>query len=393
METQTNVVEEIERRRQVNVPAIERELTELWKAAAESKQGNDAAVTRVCLLNLLIYTSDPEGAAEISDVIAKVTEEAPCRAIVMLGDRASEEDTTQAWISSHCHLDDKMRQVCCEEIRVSASGEGLLNLERTVAPLIVPDLPVFLWWQDAKSLDEKYFQDFLYEVNRVIVDSRTLTHLDHEFADLARFTHDARRKCAFSDLAWTRLTNWRDLVSGLFDSRDNRAYLDSVSNITIRYAHDGATPGVPARALLLASWLGAQLGWKLKDAQHIDDTRCEFRFRSNRARVHVEIVPEEHTGMQLHDITHVGLSVGKPETAKFAISKKASEVEGESLFETTVAIEGGANYQRAVSLPQPNDAYLICREVSIFGRNKTYEKAIYYALELISELEADSKLQ
>lgn len=392
MDTQNNVVEEIERRRQVNVPAIERELTELWKAAAESKEGNDAAVTRVCLLNLLIYNSDPEGAAEISDVIAKVTEEAPCRAIVMLGDKASEEDATQAWISSHCHLDDKMRQVCCEEIRVSASGEGLLNLERTVAPLIVPDLPVFLWWQDAKSLDAKYFQDFLHEVNRVIVDSRTLTHLDHEFADLARFTHDARRKCAFSDLAWTRLTNWRDLVAGLFDSRDQRPYLDSINNITIKYAHDGVTPGIPARALLLAAWLGAQLKWNLKDAQLISDRSCEFRFRSNKARIQLEIVPEEHTGIALHDITTVTMSVGKPETARFSITKKATEGEGESLFETSVVIEGGANYNRMVSLPQPNDANLICREVAVFGRNKTYEKAIYYALDLINELEADAKV-
>lgn len=78
------IVEDIERRRQVDVAAIERELTELWQVAAEAKEGDaTAAVMRVCLLNLLVLITDEAHFGAVSEVVAKVTESAPCRAIIM----------------------------------------------------------------------------------------------------------------------------------------------------------------------------------------------------------------------------------------------------------------------------------------------------------------------
>jgi glucose-6-phosphate dehydrogenase assembly protein OpcA len=392
MEHQSTIVEEIERRRQVDVPAIERELTELWKVAAQSDEGKNA-VMRVCLLNLLIFTSDPETTGELSSVVAKVTEQSPCRAIIMIGDKTPGESHTSAWIASHCHLDDKMRQVCCEEIRVSAGGDGLNNLGRTVAPLIVPDLPIFLWWLDAKTLNERYFQAFIDEVNRIIVDTRSLTHLDGEFAALTRFIHTERHRAAFSDLSWTRLTNWRNLIAGLFDAPTTRQNLDTLTKVVIRYAHDGATEGVPVRALLLASWLSGQLRWKLKDAHQVSSTALEFRFRTGKSRLQLEILPQTNSGFPQNDIVGVELTSGRGDGAHFAVTRKFMPTsEHENLFETTAAIAGGSSYSRTVSLPHLNDANLVSREVEIFGRDRAYERAIKQAIELITEVEADAKL-
>ncbi|OYT70963.1 MAG: hypothetical protein CFK52_09625 [Chloracidobacterium sp. CP2_5A] len=387
-----SIVEDIERRRQVDVAAIERELTELWKAAAEVKEGSaDEAVMRVCLLNLLVFITDEARFGEVSEVVAKITESAPCRAIILYGNPAAPTDETQAWIASHCHLDDRMRQVCCEEIRVAARGATIRYLARTVAPLIAPDLPVFLWWQDLQTLGEKYFLDFLSEVDRVIMDSRGLTHRDGVAAQLASFVLESRRRAAFSDLNWTRLTRWRDLVAGLFDAPDLTHQLQELTRVTICYANDDETPGIPLQALLLAGFFAAQLGWTLKDAQEVTPHQAELRFRARRRRVMLTIEPQSDSRLPPKELAAVTLVAERPPEASFSVACRPTEGT-DWLYTTSVEISGGARYHTTIVLPSLTDARLMSREVEIFGRSKPYERALRMALDIIAELELDAQL-
>ncbi|MFQ3640536.1 MAG: glucose-6-phosphate dehydrogenase assembly protein OpcA [Chloracidobacterium sp.] len=387
-----SIVEDIERRRQVDVTAIERELTELWKAAAAAKDGDTGdAVTRVCLLNLLVFITDEARFGEVSEVVAKVTESAPCRAIIMYGNLTEPRPETQAWIASHCHLDDRMRQVCCEEIRVAASGTAVQYLARTVAPLIAPDLPVFLWWQDLKTLREKYFHDFLHEVDRIIIDSRGLTHRDAIAAQLARFVLESRHRAAFSDLNWTRLTRWRDLAAGLFDAPDLTHYLQELTRVTITYAKDDEASGVPMQALLLAGFFAAQLGWILKDAHEINPHQAELRFRARRRRVVLTIEPRAGTQLPQKQLVEVVLEADRAEPASFSVTCRPSDGT-DWLYTTAVKITEGAHYHTTIGLPPLTDARLMSREVEIFGRSKPYERALRMALEIINELEIDAQL-
>lgn len=384
------IVEDIERRRPVDVAAIERELTELWKAAAEAKDGAAAeAVVRVCLLNLLVFITAEDRFGEVSEVVAKVTESAPCRVIIMHADLSRPTAETQAWIASHCHLDDQMRQVCCEEIRVAASGSAIRYLARTVAPLIASDLPVFLWWQDLQTLQEKYFHDFLPEVDRVIVDSRGLTHRDPQAAQLARSVLESRHRAAFSDLDWTRLTRWRDLIAGLFDAPDLTHYLSQITRVNIFYAKDDEAAGIPLQTLLLAGFFAAQLGWTLKDAYEVNCHQAELRFRAHRQRVTVAIEPQAAQGLPQGQLTEVVLLAERPEMARFSVTCQPSEGT-DLLYTLAVEISGGAHYHTTLALPPLTEARLMSREVEIFGRSKPYERALRVALDIIAELELDA---
>ncbi|MCS7080253.1 MAG: glucose-6-phosphate dehydrogenase assembly protein OpcA [Chloracidobacterium sp.] len=385
------IVEDIERRRQVDVAAIERELTELWQVAAEAKEGDaTAAVMRVCLLNLLVLITDEAHFGAVSEVVAKVTESAPCRAIIMHANPAGPEAETHAWIASHCHLDDHMRQVCCEEIRVSVGGSAVKYLARTVAPLIVPDLPVFLWWRDIQTLREKYFADFLPDVDRVIVDSRGLTHRDSLAVQLAKFVLETQRRAAFSDLNWTRLTRWRDLIAGLFDAPDLTHYLNELTRVTIRYAKDAEAPGLPLQTLLLAGFFAAQLNWTLRDAYEISPHQAELRFRAHRRRVMLTIEPQPDSRLPQRELTEVLLIAERPEPARFSVVCQLSEG-ADLLYITSVDITGGARHHTTITLPPLTDARLMSREVEIFGRSKPYERALRMALEMMTELELDAQ--
>ncbi|MGQ9897760.1 MAG: glucose-6-phosphate dehydrogenase assembly protein OpcA [Acidobacteriota bacterium] len=386
------IVEDIERRRSVDVAAIERELTELWKAAAEAKESTATdAVLRVCLLNLLVFITDETRFSEVSEVVAKVTESAPCRAIIMYANISKMTAETQAWITSHCHLDDQMRQVCCEEIRVATSGSDIRYLARTVAPLIVPDLPVFLWWQDLRLLHEKYFHSFLTEVDRVIIDSRELTHRNAQASQLARFILETRHRAAFSDLNWTYLTRWRDLIAGLFDASDITHYLHQLTRVTIFYAKDEEAPGIPLQTLLLAGFLAAQLGWTLKDAYEVSRHQAELRFRAHRQRVTVTIEPQVSRNVPQRQLTEVVLMAERPETARFSVVCQPSD-NADWLYTTAVEISSGARYHTTIALPNLTEARVMSREVAIFGRSKPYERTLRIALDIITELELDAQL-
>src|SRR5690242_6883729 len=132
----------------IDVRMIERELTELWKQAAEG--GGDekrGAVTRTCVLNLVVGAGAGRAAQHATETVARLTARHPNRAIVVSAAPAAEEDLLDAWVQAHCQVPGPGRpQVCCEQITIEARGRAVSRVPGTVLPLLVPDVPVVLWW-------------------------------------------------------------------------------------------------------------------------------------------------------------------------------------------------------------------------------------------------------
>src|SRR5581483_966059 len=77
----------------INVGAIEKELTSLWKQASEDETGG---VVRASILNLIVFVPDPAEIAAVDDIVIDVTASHPCRVIALVADRASEESKLTA---------------------------------------------------------------------------------------------------------------------------------------------------------------------------------------------------------------------------------------------------------------------------------------------------------
>ena len=69
--------------RPANVAEIEAGLSAMWRSATESA-GTDSAATRASALTLLVYVDCEEAAREVSNLIAEVTRQNPCRAVMMV---------------------------------------------------------------------------------------------------------------------------------------------------------------------------------------------------------------------------------------------------------------------------------------------------------------------
>src|SRR5437867_302840 len=191
----------------VDVPAIERQLRELWALASESGQGQ---ITRACLFNLVAYCETDAERDHATEVISTLTSRHPCRAIVLLAKADESQPELGASITAHCHLAGGGRkQVCCEQISIHASGASVAHLAAAVLPLLESDLPTVLWWNGVFLERPELFRRLNAVSDRVLFDTSrwpapNLTGLVQVIAGNPRTT--------FADLSWSRLGLWRRLL-------------------------------------------------------------------------------------------------------------------------------------------------------------------------------------
>src|SRR5688572_18478701 len=139
--------------RRVELPAIERELAALWESAPGTAEG----ITRSCQLNLLVCCRGAAQARAAEAVVASISAECPSRAIATVVEESTGVDRLEAAITAHCATGGtrQEQQVCCEQITLTGSGRGIERLPRVVLPLLLPDLPVAVWYPEDPGLTEK----------------------------------------------------------------------------------------------------------------------------------------------------------------------------------------------------------------------------------------------
>ena len=177
METQEHSVA-LSAAKGIEVARLEKELTAMWSTATEGRDNDegreDAAasgVTRACVLNLVACTLHPDSRAKVDEVLDDVIEQHPARMLVLVIDQHG-APKLDAYVSTRCQLSSKgAKQICGEQITIEANGVAGETLASAVAPLLIPDVPVFLWWKDVPDFDDRLFQRLSAMADRVVIDS------------------------------------------------------------------------------------------------------------------------------------------------------------------------------------------------------------------------------
>jgi hypothetical protein len=81
----------------VAIDRIDRELKKLWSEG-------EGAMTRASLMNLAVYSEEPDSLNRNTQLLARITENHACRAIVIGANPQAKNDRMEAWISAHCHI-------------------------------------------------------------------------------------------------------------------------------------------------------------------------------------------------------------------------------------------------------------------------------------------------
>jgi glucose-6-phosphate dehydrogenase assembly protein OpcA len=390
--------------RPVDVRAIERELATLWKSASETADpGGAGAVTRACVMNLVVLTGDSRERDEAAGTIADLTASHPSRAIVLevgpeapavpaggapgggVGDGArpavAGSDVLESWISAHCHRPGPSSpQVCCEQITLRAGGSARRHAPPTVASLLVPDLPVFLWCPGDPPFGDPLFERLAAMADRVLVDSERCAD---PRAGLAALVERAAvpSGTAFQDLNWERLLDLREYIAQFFDPIELREYAGAIDRIEIAHATAAGGTANPAQALLLAGWLASRLrlrpegsGWSLAGA-----TGLALEARGAGGVVKIEIAsrtasPGGAPGCAIRSLT---LSASRAKIpARFHLRVSPDE----TCLETEVGMAGACPIPRRIRLAPESVTALLSRALD----HRAQDPALAAALQIVA---------
>lgn len=355
----------------IDPEVIERELNKLWRQTSGAdlrkvSPGDERATLRARVANLMIYVSEESEVSELNEVLGELSARHPCRALLMVGANKGADRDIEMFVASFSQPSARKtdRRLCCEQVTLNARGRFVAELPSAAIPLLVPDLPVFLWWSDELNTREKVFADLADRADRVIIDSSRFADAGSQMQALAGFIRsEDEDRAAISDINWARLTSWRALIAGCFDSAPHRAALDQTGSVRIKYAANRTdAEAVVPQALLIAGWLASRLDWSL----------------AGRANTTVKFERVEHPSVKSGRLMSVALTTQSAEPATFEVRRS----EDGDYLKTTVSKGTEVHELRTSKVRNRSIAELVSGEMEILCRDRVYEEAVLKAAEL-----------
>jgi len=307
---------------------ILRDLRDLWAQLAKD-QGSAGGVLRACSMTLIVVAEpDDEADAESArKTIGVLMHGHPSRAIVLTpreGGDFSGRVFAECWMPFG-----GQQQICSEGIEITADSEQTDEVARLLVPLIAPDLPVVLWCRGPRAFLDRSLDPLFPLANKIIFNTRAVRHPSSAIEFLRRMRKDGRQ---VADLAWTRLTGWREAVAHLMDACPGGWLAAAGGEVRIEYG--GGRPGT--RSLYFARWIERAL-----------------------PAVNVTLVPIAG-GPGMHSVVFAGC--GAETSVRLG--------EGSSLEVRT------AERSYSAVLPPDSEECLMREELSILGKDPIFERVL-----------------
>jgi glucose-6-phosphate dehydrogenase assembly protein OpcA len=382
----------------VPLAAIETELEKLWKSVAQegrraarsaAENGNDASaaspvagISRARVLNFVTYASAKADAAmdgeSAVDIVGRVVATHPFRSILIVADESDGAVEISATVRALARDGTDGRKVVHEQVRIDARGPVSAGLPSVVLPLLLPDLPTFLWWPGDPPINHAFWPRMVDACDHLILDSSAFSTPLDSLSLYADFVQISRKHHTFGDLAWKQLAEWRSLVSQFFDNPACADCLEKIVSVTIEYAARPPTgaghtaqpnPGV---ALLLAGWLSARLNWDVTSSQSEQGmVRYQLRARDGH-RLDLVLKPRISTGPPAA-IECVRIDTGAGEQdAHFAVERDRDK----PVAHVTASLPDTGGVARSVSLAIGDRATLLAKELDQGMQDRPYEEAV-----------------
>lgn len=356
-----------------SIDELERELARLRRAAVAHAKERGRTLARASVLNLVVYSEREVHARRAARTVGDLALRHPSRAVILLADRGREGVVASVELRCHVPQGDGAQPVLYEQIFARVRGDFDERVASVVIPLLVPDLPVFLWWTGTPPSDARHVDDLVGLADRLIVDSADFARADRTLPEVAALS---RLSVGITDLNWARLTRWRELVAQFFDVPAWRPFLEGITGIRVGFAVDMDGRDIhPSQALLLLGWLASRLGWQPVEAlAPAEAGGLLFRMkRADGAPVMVRLRPRFERGLDTGDVSGVRIqSASASTTAEFVIKRAPDERHATA----TAIVDGSVRAERVVPLPALRIRELLGEELAIAGNDRVYEAAL-----------------
>src|SRR3990172_13408610 len=244
---------------------IEAELARIWSEAPLTAQGAGGAperrvAARTSVLNLVVVARQPELAERAAAVIRRLAGRHPSRTLIVSSADPDGPSWVDAHVQAHCVMPRAdAAETCAEFIDLVAGGETGRHVAAIVAPLLVHDLPVTLWWPGDPPLGSRQVLDVLDMADRLVVDGASWTGDGiGRLRALVAIVGDqelAGGTLAVSAFALLRQSRWREAIASCFDRPELQPFLSGLTEVTVRYgAHPGSGSSGPVGAGSRSPW-------------------------------------------------------------------------------------------------------------------------------------------
>ncbi|WP_229075301.1 glucose-6-phosphate dehydrogenase assembly protein OpcA [Actinoplanes sp. DH11] len=208
---------------------------EVVKALAAERRSAGGVASGLALTLIAVVEEKKVREAEAAATIAAAAH--PCRLLIVVRSDLEGRSRLDAEIVVGGRLGP------AEAVVMRMYGRLALHAESVVMPLLAPDVPVVSWWHEEPP--NMIANDFLGVVaDRRITDS---AQAPDPVAALRQRAVDYAP--GDTDLTWTRITLWRTLVAGAFDSTEARVIGARI-----------VAPEKDPTAWLMLGWLKSRLG-------------------------------------------------------------------------------------------------------------------------------------
>jgi len=348
---------------------------------------------RTSVMNLVVIARRPEIGEHAAAVIRTLAGRHPSRTLIVASADPDGPSWLDAQIQAHCILPrSDAAETCAEFIALTAGGESGRHLAAIVAPLLIHDLPVTLWWPGDPPLAARQAIELLEMADRLVVDGSAWSGdgLDRLRA-LARIVANrdlGDGQVAVSDFAMLRQSRWREAIASTFDPPALRSFLGGVRSIVVRYAaHRGAGAGGTnlIKPLYHLAWLASRLGMAVVEPLHpvpgAEDPSelgppMTGKLRAGRRRIPVGLVAVESP-----------MPAGTTLAVELTARRRSGELdigvsaEAEAVI-VRAALDGSSLPVRRFMAPRRTEVELLAETIESVGSDPVATAALVAAAEL-----------
>jgi glucose-6-phosphate dehydrogenase assembly protein OpcA len=277
-----------------------------------------------------------------------------------------------------------MTEICTEELFIKTGGELSQHISTAVAPLLIHDLPVVLWWPEDVPFGTATFRALAEESDRLLVDCGQFRGSGAE--RLLGMQRVCSEGLVVHDIGWMRGMLWRELLAGLFDHPLLTPELQSIRSIRIDVARPGKTMRI-ARAVEFVGWMSAVLGWEVVRAMEQSGETYRALLRAGKREIAVELHPVvtglDGTVRTAGSLVRVDVMSQHPRaTTRIHVTRQEDHLLG------TADWNGAQVARRAARLDVFDEMPFLAEALDRSGKDRWFERSLDSIVDLVGDLAA-----
>lgn len=367
----------------VTIADVERQLQRILRelSVPDAEGGVAHPPPRASVLSLVVHADEDGEAERASEAMASLAIRHPSRTLLLVTAPDAAADGLDATIRTRrAHGPGGQSPLCFEEIRLLARGATALHLASVVEPLLMSNLPTYLWWLGRPPSSH---DPLLALCDRLIVDSAEFPDALTGLSALDACAVAGDVNLALGDLGWRRIAPWCQLIAQFFDPPDARPYQRGIRRVSVEYA---VTPTgvVSAAPLLLVGWLAARLDW---EPEHATTARgaLDALFAPNRRGaesdgVTVRIRPRGGTSLPPGALLSATLTAGAGDAAATFEVRAGDDP---ACGVTRTVLLGVRELERTAPLGWASAAELLAHELERPGADPIYAESVAMVARLV----------